>query len=395
MIELDGEICLLTMTRDITERKQAEEALRESEERFRTLSAAAPIGIMLVHNKDGLVYCNERFLSIFGLPKEKAMGFGWVKYLHPDDREAFLAERSKAMAEGREFIREFRVATPQGETRWLSTHTTPLLSQEGASNTRVCTLADITERKQAEEGDRQLHAEHVRANELRRMVRILEQMAATLAHELRNPLGVISNSAYFLANQAGIDDPRVEKHAEIVGREVASAKRVIDDILEFAHVPEIIPSPARLNAIVDQALARSQVPANIRVTRKPAVDLPLLVCDEERLERGFLDVITNAVQAMPHGGRLSVKTRRSADGVAAVFADTGEGIAPQNLAKIFDPMFTTKLRGIGLGLTVVRRTVEQHGGRVEVRSVLGHGTTVTMMLPVDCRSALVVDPQSI
>ena len=200
------------------------------------------------------------------------MGFGWVRSLHPDDREAFLDERSKAMAEGREFIREFRVVTPQGETRWLSVHTTPLLSQEGVSNTRVGTLADITERKQAEErGDRQLHAEHVRANELRHMVRILEQMAATLAHELRNPLGVISNSAYFLANQAGIDDPKVEKHAEIIGREVASAKRVIDDILEFAHVPEILPSPASLNAIVDQALARSQVPANIRVTRKLAV----------------------------------------------------------------------------------------------------------------------------
>ena len=266
-------------------------------------------------------------------------------------------------------------------------HTTPLLSQEGVSNSRVGTLEDITERKQAEEGDRQLHAEHVRANELRRMVGVLEQMAATLGHELRNPLGVISNSAYFLANQTGIDDPKVAKHAEIIGHEVASAKRVIDDILEFAHVPEILPSPASLNAIVLQALARSQVPANIRVTRKLAVDLPPLICDEERLERGFIDVITNAVQAMPHGGRLSVKTRRSAEGMAAVFADTGEGIAPQNLAKIFDPMFTTKLRGIGLGLTVVRRTVEQHGGRVEVKSALGHGTTITIVLPVDCRSA--------
>ena len=117
------------------------------------------------------------------------MGFGWVRSLHPDDREAFLDERSKAMAEGREFIREFRVVTPQGETRWLSVHTTPLLSQEGASNTRVGTLADITERKQAEESDRQLHAEHVRANELRHMVRILEQMAATLAQRAAKSLG--------------------------------------------------------------------------------------------------------------------------------------------------------------------------------------------------------------
>jgi PAS domain S-box-containing protein len=144
-------LALVGTVRNVTERRQAEEALRESEERFRSLSAAAPIGIMLIDNKDGTVYCNKRFLSIFGLPKEQAMGFGWVRSLHPDDREAFLDERSKAMAEGREFIREFRVVTPQGETRWLSVHTTPLLSQEGVSNTRVGTLADITERRQAEE----------------------------------------------------------------------------------------------------------------------------------------------------------------------------------------------------------------------------------------------------
>jgi signal transduction histidine kinase len=219
------------------------------------------------------------------------------------------------------------------------------------------------------------------------MVRILEQMAATLAHELRNPLGVISNSAYFLANQAGIEDPRAERHVEIIGREVASATRVINDILEFAHTPQFFPSPASLNMSVERALERSQVPANVRVVCRLARDLPPVVCDEERLERAFLDVITNAVQAMPNGGRLSVKTRRSADSVAAVFADTGEGIAPQNLAKVFDPMFTTKLRGIGLGLTVVRRTVEQHGGRVEMESTLECGTTVTVVLPLDSQSA--------
>jgi PAS domain S-box-containing protein len=340
---------------------------------------------MLVDNKDGLVYCNQRLLAIYGLPLEEILGFGWVKYVHPDDREALLAERSEAMAEGREFVREFRIVTPQGVTGWVRAHTTTVSSQEGMSNTRVGTVEDITERRQAEEQARQLHAEQVRANELRRMVRILEQMAATLGHELRNPLGVISNSVYFLANQAQIDGPKAQQHVLIIGREVAGARRVIDDILEFAHVPQLLPAAASINAIVDSALARSQIPANIRVVRRLAVDLLPLICDEERLERALIDIITNAVQAMPHGGRIGVKTSQSGDKIQVVFADSGVGIAPENIDKVFDPMFTTKLRGIGLGLTVVRRTVEQHGGEISVQSRLGRGAIFRITLPRDCR----------
>jgi signal transduction histidine kinase len=214
------------------------------------------------------------------------------------------------------------------------------------------------------------------------MVRILEQMAATLAHELRNPLGVISNSAYFLANQAGINDPKVERHAEIIGREVASAKRVIDDILEFAHVPDLLLAPADINAIVNGTIARSQIPATVRVFRNLAPDLPLVVCDAERLERAFIDIITNAIQAMSHGGRLDAKTHPSAGGVTVVFSDSGEGIALENLPKVFEPMFTTKLRGMGLGLTVVRRTIELHKGEVEIKGGRRRGTTVEITLPL-------------
>jgi PAS domain S-box-containing protein len=109
---------------------------------------------MLIDNKDGLVYCNERLLAIYGLPLEEILGFGWVKSIHPDDREAFVAERSEAMAGGREFVREFRIVSPQGVTRWLRVHTTTISSQEGTSNTRVGTVEDITAPKQAGEEKR-------------------------------------------------------------------------------------------------------------------------------------------------------------------------------------------------------------------------------------------------
>jgi signal transduction histidine kinase len=305
--------------------------------------------------------------------------------VHPDDRERVLAEWAKAAEEHAELSQEFRILTPQGETRWVHLHARPIFSADGSRSSVVGTVADVTERRKAEEQARQLHAEHVRANELRRMVRILEQMAATLGHELRNPLGVISNSVYFLANQAQLDSPKAQKHVLIIGREVASAKRVIDDILEFAHVPQLLPTAAGINAVVDSALARSQVPANIRVIRRLAVDLPPIVCDEERLERVFIDIIANAVQAMSHGGRLGVNTCQSGDDIRVVFSDSGEGIAPENLDKVFEPMFTTKLRGMGLGLTVVRRTVEQHGGSISVRSRPGRGAVFTVGLPRDCR----------
>jgi signal transduction histidine kinase len=141
-------------------------------------------------------------------------------------------------------------------------------------------------------------------------------------------------------------------------------------------------APANLNVIVEQTLARSQIPANVRVTHKLTSGLPPLVCDRERLERAFLDVVANAVQAMPSGGRFSVRTRLSEDGAVVVFSDTGEGIARQDLARVFEPMFTTKLRGVGLGLTVVHRTVEEHGGRVDIKSTQHRGTSVTITLPL-------------
>jgi len=367
---------------DITARKRAEEELRESEERFRTLSASAPIGIFLMGDKGQVIYTNKRLQAIAGVPPGGGSMGELATAVHPDDREQLLAEWAKAAEERAELSQEYRILTKQGETRWIRMHVCPIFSADGGQGSVVGTIEDVTEHKEAVERERRLHEQEARTRELRTTVRVLEQMAATLGHELRNPLGVISNSAYFLSSQAGISDARALKHAEIIGREVQSAKRVIDDILEFAHVSQIVPAPASLNAIVDQALARSQIPANIRVTRKRAPDLPPLVCDADRLERAFLDVIANAVQAMPRGGRLIVKTRLSAGSVQAVFSDTGEGIAPENLTKVFDPMFTTKLRGIGLGLTVVRRTVKQHGGQVELKSKLEHGTSVIMTLPL-------------
>jgi PAS domain S-box-containing protein len=382
-------ICAMGSFVDITERRQAGEALRESERRFRqVLDVSSDMIYKLDLESDTFDYISPSVLELTGFTREEfiAMGpRGLRRRIHPEDWPDFKRGSEEFVELGSHPGFEYRLQCKDGEYRWLSDNRSLVRGESGRPLALVGTVRDVTQRRQGEEQARQLHAEHVRANELRRMVRILEQMAATLGHELRNPLGVISNSVYFLANQAQIDGPKAKKHVLIIGREVAGAKRVIDDILEFAHVPQLLPAAASVNAVVDSALARSQIPANVRVVRRLAVDLPPLVCDEERLERAFIDMIANAVQAMPHGGRLGVNTCRSGDRIQIVFADSGEGIAPENLDKVFEPMFTTKLRGIGLGLTVVRRTVEQHGGSISVRSRLGRGTVFAVALPRDCR----------
>jgi len=269
---------LLGYFRNVTERKQAEEALRESESRFRqVLDVSSDMIYKLDLESDTFDYISPSVLLLTGFTPEEfiAMGpRGLRRRIHPEGWPDFRRGSEEFVELGSHPGFEYRLQCKDGEYRWLSDNRSLVRGEDGRPLALVGTVRNVTERRQAEEQARQLHAEHVRANELRRMVRILEQMAATLGHELRNPLGVIGNSVYFLANQAQIDDPKAQKHVEIISHEVASARRVIDDILEFAHVPQLLPAATSINAVVDSALARSQIPANIRVIRGLAVDLP-------------------------------------------------------------------------------------------------------------------------
>jgi diguanylate cyclase (GGDEF)-like protein/PAS domain S-box-containing protein/putative nucleotidyltransferase with HDIG domain len=136
--------------RDITERERAEEALRESEERFRSLSASAPIGIFLTGPRGNCIYANPRLQAIAGLTLEESLGDGWTKVIHPDDRQAVMDEVSKTARQGRDFSREFRILTPEGELHWIHVHTSPMFSPQSKQEGSVGTVEDITERRQAD-----------------------------------------------------------------------------------------------------------------------------------------------------------------------------------------------------------------------------------------------------
>jgi signal transduction histidine kinase len=210
----------------------------------------------------------------------------------------------------------------------------------------------------------------------------LGELSAVIAHEVRNPLGVIFNSLGSLRRLAGSGgDSRML--LDIVGEEADRLNRIVGDLLDFArHSPPQL-ALDRLEQVVDEAVgvAVAQPPSGLEVVRTRGAPLPEVALDAGQVRQAVLNLVVNAVQAMPGGGRLTVRT--FLDGAAAVVEveDTGSGIAEVIRARIFEPFFTTKATGTGLGLPVVKRIVEGHGGELTLRTG-STGTCFSLRFPV-------------
>jgi signal transduction histidine kinase len=217
---------------------------------------------------------------------------------------------------------------------------------------------------------------------------VLGQMAGGVGHELRNPLGAISNAVYFLSMVLEEPDPEVKETLEILQKEVKTSEMIINSLLDFARAKPPTRRRVNINDVVQEALSRTAVPENVEVVSQLDEALPIILADPDQLAQVFGNLILNAIQAMPEGGQLVVKTSEvseklpKSEWVAVSIADTGVGIPEENLGKLFEPLFTTKAKGVGLGLAVVKSLVDGHGGTIEVESETGVGTTFTVRLPI-------------
>lgn len=209
------------------------------------------------------------------------------------------------------------------------------------------------------------------------------KLGAGIAHELRNPLAVINNSAYFLRTRLGNDDPKVARHLEIIEREVQTANKIITDLMAFVRVTDLERSPVEINALILDALTRVEVPEHVHVETRLEEGLPMPLGDADKLRQVLVNLMSNAVQAMPDGGQMSLITAQRNGDVFISVQDTGVGIDPDNLDRVFEPLFTTKAKGIGLGLALVKLLVEAHQGEIDVASEIGRGTVFTVRLPVN------------
>ena len=260
-------------------------------------------------------------------------------------------------------------------------------------------VVNISKRKQAEQKLAQ-YSEHLekmvaeRTRELtdaqEKLVRheklaVLGQLAGSVGHELRNPLGVINSGVYYLKLvQPDADDKVRQCHAKIE-QEVRNAEKIINDLLDFARVKSVDREAISVSELVQRVLERYPAPLPVVLSLDLSPCLPKIFADARHMEQVLGNLVLNACQAMPKGGQLSVISEQlSVDGVPWVqiaVKDTGVGIPPENMQKLFEPLFTTKSKGIGLGLPISQKLAEANGGRIEVESEIGKGSTFTVYLP--------------
>lgn len=264
---------------------------------------------------------------------------------------------------------------------------------------------DIAARRQAEAAleqyagrleemvEERTRALHLAQEELVRRERlaILGELAGAMGHELRNPMGVIKNVAFYFRLTLQDPDVHTREMLDVLDEEVARGERVIASLLKFAQPTPPVLCAEDLNALVQDAMAekRQTLPPAITTHLDLDESLAPIECDGQQVRQMLDELVRNSVQAMPGGGELTITTKAEPTGwIVWTVADTGQGIAEEDLPRIFEPLFTTKAKGIGLGLPVTKTLVDGHGGDISVESRVGVGTTFSVRLPIDPRQVV-------
>ena len=367
---------------DVTEIAQAAEAVKESEARYRELADAMPQAVWTADPSGRLEFCNRSWLEYTGFQEKPVPVDARTRIIHPDDLEHVDAACARAINSGERLETEFRFRrASDGAFRWHLSRALPIRNENGEIVRWIGTNTDIDDFKRLSEA-------------LKAADRRKDEFLATLAHELRNPLAPIRTGLQILGRK--LNEEVFASTVEMMSRQLGHVTRMIDDLLDAARV-----GGGKITLRWERVTLRSAVGAALEASRSlietkrhelkvTLAEEPIwLSADPTRLTQVISNLLTNAAKYTDPGGRISVSTeRRGGEGVLWI-KDTGEGIAPEMLPRIFD-MFnqvdSSSARsegGLGIGLTVVKRLVELHGGRIEARSEgLGRGSEFIVRLPL-------------
>lgn len=394
----------------IAERKAGEKALRESEERYHRITRAITNFVYSVRLADGrheeATHQDEGCYAVTGYRADEFERDPqlWMNMVAEEDRPA-VAEQTRIMLAGEMPPSiEYRIIRKDGSLRWVARALVPYRDSHGRLVAYDGSIRDITERKHAEEEIRRLNAtleqrvaertrdlQEAQAKLVRQeKLAALGQMAGGVGHELRNPLGVISNAAYFLKAAQPEASEIVKEYLTIIEQNVRYSEKIVGDLLDFTRVKSLAPEPISVAEIVRQTLERFPPPETLAVMLELPADLPEAYADPQHVMQILGNLTLNACQAMlppalavpeKKVGNLTISSYAQGDMIVIEVRDTGCGIPPENMRQLFEPLFTTKSKGIGLGLAVSKKLVEANGGRIEAASETGIGSVFSVYLP--------------
>jgi PAS domain S-box-containing protein len=393
----DGTVeSVLVIATDITERKKSEQALRESESRFRTLADSTPAAIFVVQGSK-VIYANRAAEIITGYAMAEMKQMLYWELVHPEHRE-----RSKSCAIGLEqgldapgrF--EVKLLTKDGAERWVDCSAS--VFDLGGAPAIVETAVDVTDRKRAEDERRRLEAQIQHAQKLES----LGVLAGGIAHDFNNLLTGILGSASLAALKVPSDSPAAEQLSRVLAA-AEKATELTSKMLAYAGKGEFVLVPSDLNQIIEGVLplVRTSLGKMASIQLALAPNLPAIEADATHLEQVVVNLLTNAAEAL--ATEIVVRTGAMAGGelspepsVFLEVRDDGSGMDEETRMRIFDPFFSTKFTGRGLGLSAVAGIVTRHHGKIRVESAPQRGTTFTILLPVkppDERSAAEPQPR--
>jgi len=348
-------------------------ALQDSEEQFRTLCNFAPIGIFRSDTQGNALYLNPYWARISGWSVAEGLGLGWQSCIHPDDRELLHAAWAEAAASGEIYSLEHRQITREARTIWVHAMASAIKDLEGHTIGFVGTVEDITERVLSRQ-------ELLKTQKLES----LGIFAGGIAHDFNNILTAMLGNISLASLQ--LDRPELaQQRLQDAEKAATRARDLTKQLLTFAKggepVKEVVALPELLREAAQFALHGSRARCSFEI----AEDLACVEADAGQLSQVVHNLVLNASQAMPNGGTIVIKAEnREADGARSVVlsvTDTGVGIPRAFLSQVFDPYFTTKRQGSGLGLATCYSIVKKHGGQLQVVSTQGMGSTFTVVLP--------------
>jgi PAS domain S-box-containing protein len=357
-------------------------ALQASEARFRAIFENTAIGIALIDTDGQVVSANPALYELLGYEAGELEGMNISQFIHPDDRQAGDQLFRELLAGERNHYRmEKRYIRKDGTTIWVRPTVSLVRPPSGPARYAVKMVEDITEQRQAREA--LIQAERLT---------LAGRLGASLAHEISNPLQAAIGSLGLV--EEGVD-PESGTHTfvQIALEELQRTADIVAQLRNLNRKSEPADlEPTQLNEVVDKVLVLTRKECethHIEVAWTRAEDLPLVSVAPNRIRQVFLNLVLNAIQSMPRGGRLEVSSRRTQepDGVRIAFADTGPGVAPEILPNLFKPFQSTRPDGLGLGLYISRTIVDEHKGDIEVNSRPGAGTTFVVWLPLQAPEA--------